>query len=344
MKFKRLSSLILIVGLTIFLSACVNKNQEVKEPDVISVIVKNEFMGDHGFTDEVISTLDNIQEDEKFNIALRYLEVVDESDYKVVIDEAVNDGSKLIIVCDKSAKRAVLDAVETYPDVKFALIDDILEGKNIQSVVFEDGEAAFLAGYSAAKKSESGKLGFVALSDSSDKDVQSYEQYRSGFIAGAKYANKDIEIVEQILENDVSSSDCYDAVKTMVDESGIDVVYHVAKVQGNGVIEAADDLEIFAIGSERDQSHLNSKVVLSSTVKNLDMPFRNIISDALKEKFSESTTVYNIKNDGVDLKDRAGNLGESLTGEINKIKTDIKNEKIVVPKSQEELDEFINKL
>lgn len=344
MKLKRFYSFILVVVLLFVMTSCLKNEKEEKEPMVVSAIIKSEFMDEDGFSNELISTLENIQEKGDENIVLRFLEVLDDSYNPQVIDEAVNEGAKLVILSGNIDKKGLLDAVEAYPNVYFGILENTVEGKNIQSVIFENSEAAFLAGYGAAMKSKSNSIGFIAVKDRITKDIESYEAYKIGFEAGVKKAKKEANVFEYIIESDGSSSDGYEAVKTLVNDNHVDVVYHKANHLGNSIVEAAEDFEILAIGSEKDQSHLSSKFVLSSTVKNLYQPLHNMIKDAAKGKFKENITVYNLKNGGVDLKDRAGNLGDALTKEIEGLKNDIKNGKILVPKTRDQLNDFVNKL
>ncbi|WP_231724612.1 BMP family lipoprotein, partial [Streptobacillus felis] len=59
-------------------------------------------------------------------------------------------------------KESVEAVAGEYPDQKFALIDDVIEGKdNVVSLMFREQEGAFLTGALAAMMTKTNVLGFV---------------------------------------------------------------------------------------------------------------------------------------------------------------------------------------
>lgn len=335
-------SIVLCLLIILGISACKRKEDVAEDKSnhiIISAIVKGNFIGEEGLTDEIITSLEDIQENE--DISIRFFEVADESNYEVVIEEAINEGASLILMPDpqKQALDIIENIADKYPNVKFGLFGASLDKKNIASAVFNNNESAFLAGYVAAKTSKTKSIGFINM-----KNDESTENYRVGYIAGAKYADKETKVEVYQLDEESLFNDSYDAVEKLKEEYKVDVVYHKADLAGKSIIEAAENLEIYVIGSEKDQSYLSSKYVIASTVKNINLPLKNMVKEAIKGKFKQTHTIYNLSNEGVDLKDRAGNLNSQLLNEINKIKEDIKSGKINPPNSQESLDKFIEKL
>src|SRR5690606_15435918 len=57
------------------------------------------------------------------------------------------------------------DALDTvapeYPDLKFGLIDSVVEQPNVASATFKEEEGSFLLGVIAAKMTKTGTVGFV---------------------------------------------------------------------------------------------------------------------------------------------------------------------------------------
>ena len=77
-----------------------------------------------------------------------------------------------------------------FPDVKFALIDAIIEQPNVASLTYKAHEGTYLAGVIAALKTETKQIGFIG-----GMKVPLVEAFEIGFGAGIKAANPEIEFV-----------------------------------------------------------------------------------------------------------------------------------------------------
>ena len=103
-------------------------------------------------------------------------------------------------------------AVE-YPSIHFAIINDAsVAALNVTSVIFANTQGAYLAGFSAAQISKTGKVAMIANPDQADI-------YKDGFAAGVAAAKrKVIPIVKYV-------SGSYSLATTQVLDAGADIVY-----------------------------------------------------------------------------------------------------------------------
>ena len=71
-----------------------------------------------------------------------------------------------------------------FPGTSFGVIDASVPAPNVASLTFAAEQGAFLAGAAAARKSHSGKLGFVG-----GVDTDAAHLFQAGFVAGARRVN-----------------------------------------------------------------------------------------------------------------------------------------------------------
>src|SRR6266850_1986327 len=163
-----------------------------------------------------------------------------------------------------------------FPNLKFAIVDAVVDLPNVQSIVFKEHEGSFLVGMAAAMASKTGKVGFVG-----GMDIPLIRRFALGYEEGAKYVNPKIEIFQNMTGttpaawNDPTRGG--ELARSQFDR-GADVVYAAAGATGLGVLQAAKDNRKLAIGVDSNQNHLQPGTVLTSMIKRVDLA----VYDALK--------------------------------------------------------------
>ncbi|WPM05933.1 nucleoside ABC transporter substrate-binding protein BmpB [Borreliella sinica] len=264
------------------------------------------------------------------------------SSYVSDLDNLKMNGSSLIWLVGYILTDVSLSVSSENPKINYGIIDPIYNDgvripKNLIGVIFKVEQGAFLAGYIAAKKSVSGKIGFIGGVKGDIVDA-----FRYGYEAGAKYANGGIEIISEY-SNSFSDVDIGRAMANKMYSKGIDVIHFAAGLSGLGVIEAAKELGAgyYVIGADQDQSHLAPKNFITSVIKN--------IGDALYLITSEYIKNNNTWEGGkvVQMGLRDGVIGLSNANEFEYIKAlerKIINKEIIVPYSQEGYEIFIKQI
>lgn len=227
---------------------------------------------------------------------------------------------------DKKSKAA--------PSQKFGLIDGVVSNPNVASVTFKEEEGSFLMGIMAAKTSKSGKVGFIG-----GMDVDVIHHFEAGFKAGVKAANPKVEVIT------VYSASFIDPVKGKNDAlaviaQGADVVFHAAGATGQGVIEAAKEKNVFAIGVDSDQNKLAPNHVISSMMKRVDVAVFDISRMAKENKFpGGKVTVLGLKENGVGYSATTlwAKMPAGTKELVDKYATAIKDVKFTVPNNREKL-------
>jgi basic membrane protein A len=156
-----------------------------------------------------------------------------------------------------------------FPNLKFAIIDAVVDLPNVQSIVFKEHEGSFLVGMAAALASKTGKVGFVG-----GMDIPLIRRFALGYEEGARYVNPKIEIFQNMTGttpaawNDPTRGG--ELARSQFDR-GADVVYAAAGATGLGVLQAAKDKGKLAIGVDSNQNHLHPGTILTSMIKRVDV-------------------------------------------------------------------------
>ncbi|MBX7221506.1 MAG: BMP family ABC transporter substrate-binding protein [Blastocatellia bacterium] len=196
------------------------------------------------------------------------------------------------------AQAPIMEQVaKDYPNLKFAIIDGVIELPNVASLVFREHEGCFLVGMIAARTSKTGKVGFVG-----GMDIPLIRKFAKGYEEGAHYIDPKIEVKE----NFVGYTDAAwnnpgkgkELAKAQID-AGADVVFQAAGNSGLGVFDAAQDTGKLAIGCDSNQNWVKPGRVLTSMVKRVDTAVYSIVKETVERKFSGGIHSYGLQNDGI---------------------------------------------
>ena len=199
------------------------------------------------------------------------------------------------------------DAMDTvaskFASTKFAIVDvdaTTLKSKpkNVQGLIFKEQEAGYLAGYMAGLyvKDQGGE----AIGSVGGQKIPPVDHYIAGYQAGAKAANKSLKTLNAYSQDFVAQDKCKELALNQI-QQGAEVVFQVAGQCGLGVIDAAKEKNVQAIGVDADQSYLGEQV-LTSAEKKVDVAVFDAIKAAQDGSLKGgSNTVFDVKNGGVGI-------------------------------------------
>lgn len=211
----------------------------------------------------------------------------------------------LIVDLEYSHGEPMVEVAKDYPDTKFVILNQVREGANIASVLFQEQEGSYLAGMLAA----------LVTTDTSIKGINAepvigviggtksagIDKFIAGYIEGAKAANLDVQVKVAYSNNFGDPAIGLQMTKAMFEE-GADIVYQVAGGTGMGVIQAAKEAGHYAIGVDTDQDGIAPGAVLTSMVKRTDIAVESLVKDYAGDKFPSGKTVtFGLKENGVGL-------------------------------------------
>ncbi len=162
MKFKKLVALttatVLSASMLVGCSSSADTNEDTFK---IAMVTDVAGVNDQSFNQ---SAWEGLQKAEKeLGVEVSYRESNQESDYMTNIESLVDEDTDLIVGVGMKLASAVEESAKLYPEQKFVIVEEDLgvEFKNVQSVLFNAQEAAYLVGLVAGKTTKTNDIGFI---------------------------------------------------------------------------------------------------------------------------------------------------------------------------------------
>ena len=297
-------------------------------PMKVGIVFSTGGLGDKSFNDSAYRGL--VKAKEELGADFKYVEPASPAEDEQYLREYAESGYDLVIATGFQMKDAAANVANDYPDKKFAIIDDIVELPNVKSLTFAEDEGSFLAGALAAMMSKTGVVGFIG-----GMEVPLIKKFQRGYEEGAKYINPKIKVITTYTSSQNPFNDPVKGKENTISQiqQGADVIYHAAGGTGIGVIDAAKESGVFAIGVDSNQDGVAPGTVLTSMVKNVDVAVYDTIKEIKDGNFKNGQEVFGIKNNGVGLTDfefTKDKIGEANLQKLQEIVEKIKSGEIKV--------------
>ena len=267
---KKFIAFVLCLTLVFSLAACGQKPAEEQSENALTLalVVAGNF-GDRSFYD---SSNEGATRLEKEGVTVKRIECGNIGHTEQIYNAA--DAADIVVLVGWEFYDVEAVAPE-YPDKKFVWIDNATGAPvdNVLNITYAQNEGSFLAGYVAAKMSESGVVGAMG-----GMDDATINDFIVGYKQGALYANPDIQ-VQVIYSNDYDDPAIGKECALTLHEKGADVVFQIASKCGDGVFEAAKEEGFYAIGVDSDQKYIAPEVIICSMRKEVG----SSIYDAVKQ-------------------------------------------------------------
>ncbi len=227
----------------------------------------------------------------------REFEITSDAQREQVLRRFARDGRSPIIAVGFAQQTAMTAVAAEFPDLKFMVIDTVVEQPNVRSVLFKEEEGSYLVGMLAALKSQSGTVGFVG-----GMDIPLIRNFACGYKGGVLAAKPDAKFLENM--TGTTGAAWNDPVrggeltKAQIDQ-GADVIFAAAGATGLGVLQTAADNNKFSIGVDSNQNMLHPGSVLTSMVKRVDNAVYAALKDAADDKWTSGLQTLGLKEDGV---------------------------------------------
>ena len=339
---KKILALVLAALLALTLAGCTGSAEKPAAADgdsfKVAIVLGVGGLGDESFNDSMYDGCKMAMEADK-SITVQVVEPTEVAEFEGHYMELAKTGEyDLIIGSGFDGVEAVTKVSGLFPEQKFMFVDgDCGDLPNVTSVTFRDNEKAFLLGYMAAKKTATGKLGFVG-----GMDIPSINMFAAGFEAGAAYADKNVTVERKYVGawNDTSTGK---ELALALYDGGCDIVYAAAGGSGLGVFTAAQEKNAYVIGADTNQCKIDPDHVLVSGIRTLNYIIRDGIMDAKAGKLVPGSKSAGLKENGVDYV-REGSkveVSDEIIAEVDKVKQDIIDGNIEVPANLDDSAAFI---
>ncbi len=298
-------------------TACGSSSEEGDKDKGIGLAYDVGGRGDHSFNDSAAKGFDKAKKDLKVGGKEMTAKNTDtEADRYQKLADLAEAGYNPVIGVGYAYTPSLAKAAKKYKDTDFAIVDSVVEAKNVASLVSAEQEGSYLAGVAAALKSKTGKVGFIGGTNSA-----LIKKFAAGYVQGVKETNPKATVdVQWVTPGSTDGFGLPDRGKDMAEgmlDKNIDVIYSAAGGSGSGAIEAtAKKKGAWSIGVDGDQyyekglaDYKNS--ILTSVVKNVDGSVYDFIVSVLKDKKAMTgVQTYDLKQGGVSLSYSGGFLDD----------------------------------
>ena len=306
---KKIGIVLLAVLLMFGLTACSSGVKDDGKADIV-LITDQGTIDDKSFNQGSWEGV-GLYTDENKDVKAKHLRPATESDseyYNAIVKAIEEMEAKVIVTPGYLFNDAVFRAQKDYPETHFIFVDSLPQGKdeaepfvgpNTVSLVYEEQQAGFLAGYAAVKE------GFTELGFIGGIPVPAVTKFGIGYLYGANHAAKELGI------DNINIRWNYAMIFLPTPEvqqlaagwysSGTEAIFVAAGGAGKSVFAAAESADKAVFGVDSDQQQ-DSETVLASAIKQL----QGSVYDALKGHFDGKfpggeVKVYDIKADAVGL-------------------------------------------
>lgn len=340
---KRLVSLLLTVILSFSLVACGNDDSKPasgNDEDKIRVcVLYSGNLGDKSYNDSCNTGAQKAASE--LGVEVKNIEVPNADEWEANFIAAAEGGYDLVLCSNSNFQEYLEKYASKYPDVKFAIIDTTVNADNVVSITFAQNQGSFLAGAAAAMftthteiegVNEQKIIGWVG-----GMDIPVLHDFFVGYEQGAKYIDPEIKILQSFAGSWTDPLKGKELTLAQY-EQGADIVMNVASGTGTGILEAAKEANLYAIGVDLNQDNDQPGHVLTSMVKRVDTASYTVIKSVVDGTFKGGTVTYlDIAKEGVSLTDFSvikQSLGDKFPQEIvdkvNELAEKIKSGEIVV--------------
>ncbi|MGB9666167.1 MAG: BMP family ABC transporter substrate-binding protein [Candidatus Cryosericum sp.] len=334
-----LSALLVLMLVSLSLTGCKSAASGPKTDKVVYLI--NGALGDNAFYDSGQKGIDNIKS--QYGVETRTIECnFDAGKYEPSL-EAATQYSDVVFVISYAFEDNLKAMADKYPDKIFVNIDTIVQNsKNtITSIKYIEEESAFLAGVCAGltttdlsiKNINADKVvGVVAAAD--DPVVMAFVK---AYEDGVHYIDKDIQVERVVLAGIWDDPAKGKQAALSLYDKKCDVVFQVAAATGLGVLQAAKERGLYAIGVDTNQNDIEPGYVIASDIKDVGKTIEDVYKTIRDGTYKPGQVIkYGLKTGTVDLVTTATVqvLPQSILDRINSVRQQIIDGTLVVKKYQ----------
>ena len=263
----------------------------------------------------------------KFNVSLSS----SNAEYVPNLTSFARGGYDLVIGVGFTEAQAIDTAAHLFPHTKFAIVDvdqtsEPHKPPNLLGLLFREQEVGYLAGYLAGLE-EKRLPGNDVIGSVGGQKQPPVDRFIAGYRAGAQAADPGITTLNAYSQDFVKQDVCKTIALNQI-QAGAGVVFQVAGGCGLGVIKAAADKNVWAIGVDADQSYIDPRHVLTSATKHVDVAVFKAIQSVVNGTFKGGNAVYGLKDNGVGLGKINPRVPKSEVAAVKKVGQEIVSGKI----------------
>jgi basic membrane protein A len=284
------------------------------------------------------------------SISVKFSQSTSPSDYTPIINTFVSQKCNIIVTLGFAMGDATKAAAKANPSQKFAIVDNVTPGANVNSLVFNTVQDAFLGGYLAAGMTKTGKVATFG-----GQEFPTVTIYMDGFYDGVQYYNqkhgKNVQVLgwNEKTQKGSFTGDFTNQTKgqtltqTFISE-GADIIFPVAGNVGLGAAKAVQQADAAAGSQKVNMEWVDldgcvsaatyCKYFITSVLKGETLAVKTAVLAAAGGTFKGGNYIGTLANGGVSLApfhDFDSQVPASLKSELQQINKGIQDGSIQTP-------------
>jgi basic membrane protein A and related proteins len=266
---------------TMLLTACkpavvATEPPATEAPKFTCALITPNPLGDRSFIDS--SARGIARANEELPVKCDIIETNGVAEHEAALRGAIQQGYDLVLGLAIDPQ-LMLDLAAEFPDQMFASPSELFADNlpaNLASYQIEVHQNSFLVGLIAGSLTKTKIVGAVVGGDSPGMN-----QFTYGYKQGVLEVCPDCQVLVSYLGFDFSNPTLGLETALGQYDQGADIVYQVAGRSGEGVLEAAAQRDLYAIGVDSNQDDIQPGHVIVSAIKRVDMVTFDAIQSAL---------------------------------------------------------------
>ncbi len=306
--FRILVSLLfgfVLVGCTLAPAAQPATEQPVAQPKRVVYLI-NGALGDNAFYDSGKAGIDALAAN--YGVETRTIEAnFDAGKYEPSLQAAVSYAD-VIFVISYGFEDQLKAIADKNPDKIFVNLDTVVQNSanTITSVDFIEEESAYLAGVVAGMLTLDTSVPNInpekivgVVGGDVDPVVNSFI---FAYENGAKSVDSEIIVLKKSLGGAWDDAAKGKQAALQLYDQGADVVFQVAAAAGIGVLQAARERNLYAIGVDTNQNDLEPGHVVASDIKDVGKAIQDVYKSIVEGTYQPGAVLqYGLASGGVDL-------------------------------------------
>lgn len=281
----------LALAAVVVLGAALRGAGEAAAPEAgrrrVALVLSVGGLGDRSFNDMAYEGLRRAQAE--LGVIGVYGEPAAMSEDERYLGFYAESGFDLVVAVGYLMKTALGHVASRHPETQFAIVDDVVDLPNVASVTFREREGCYLVGALAGRRSRTGVAGVVL-----GIDVPLLRGFEDGFRQGFAATRPDGRVLTSIAGSFSDPIHGKELARLQIAQ-GADVIFPAAGQTGNGVIAAADEARVFAIGCDANQNGEAPGTVLTSMRKRVDVAVLEMCREVVEGRFRPGVHSLGVK-------------------------------------------------
>ncbi|MEW6226776.1 MAG: BMP family protein [Bacillota bacterium] len=215
----------------------------------------------------------------QFGAQIAYTEKVPQPEQAQALADYARRGYDLVIGHGGEFDAAVLQVAARFPKTKFVVTNGQATGANVASLAINHWQGAYLGGAVAGLMTKSNKVAIVT-----GQQFQAVTDMIEGFTAGATAANPRVKVAVSYTGDWDDAGKAKEAALAHIAD-GADILYPMLDLAFIGVIQAAREKKVWAIGFVSDVLDIAPETVLTSVIENIGFAMVQFVQIVLDGKF-----------------------------------------------------------